>query len=190
MLADEKTKARREASTLRAKAHGALKDVAGEMLASRGLPFAKKPHQHVVSGFFPFRSEINTIPLLARLAGEGWQVALPIVMGEGMPLVFRAWTPGEPTVPGEWNIPMPPESAADVLPDVLLVPLLSFDAAGYRLGYGGGFYDRTLESLRGLKPVVAIGVAYQAQLVDHVPRGAHDAPLDFVMTEQETISCG
>ena len=75
-------------------------------------------------------------------------------------------------MPGVWDIPIPDESAAEVLPDVLLVPMLAFDAKGYRLGYGGGFYDRTLEKLRALKTVVAIGVAYGAQMVDEVPRGA------------------
>ena len=106
------------------------------------------------------------------------------------PLVFRLWKPGDQLVPGVWDIPIPTESATDVLPDVLLVPMLAFDRAGYRLGYGGGFYDRTLEKLRKLKRVAAIGVAYQAQMVDQVPIGPYDAPLDFVMTEQETFSCG
>jgi 5-formyltetrahydrofolate cyclo-ligase len=85
---------------------------------------------------------------------------------------------------------VPPETAPELLPDVLLVPMLAFDPLGYRLGYGGGFYDRTLEKLRSLKKVVAIGVAYAAQMVDGVPRGEHDAPLDHVMTERETFACG
>ncbi|MEI2686726.1 MAG: 5-formyltetrahydrofolate cyclo-ligase [Cypionkella sp.] len=112
------------------------------------------------------------------------------MIAPGMPLVFRAWSPGEALVPGVWDIPVPLETAAEVLPDVLLVPMLAFDRAGYRLGYGGGFYDRTLEKLRKLKAVVAIGVAYRAQMVEEVPRGGHDAPLDYVMTEEETIRCG
>jgi 5-formyltetrahydrofolate cyclo-ligase len=187
---EEKRRARGEASKRRVETHGALKDLAGEALAARGLPFAKAPHQHVVSCFFPYRSEISPIPLVTRLAGEGWQAALPIVVGEGVALMFRAWMPGEPTIPGVWGIPMPQATAPEVFPDVLLVPLLAFDRTGYRLGYGGGFYDRTLGTLRQLKPIVAIGVAYQAQLVDQVPRGAYDAPLDYVMTEQETLQCG
>jgi 5-formyltetrahydrofolate cyclo-ligase len=75
------------------------------------------------------------------------------------------------------------------VPDVLLVPMLAFDHKGFRLGYGGGFYDRTLEKLRMLKKVVAIGVAYHAQMVDEVPVGIHDAPLDYVMTERESFAC-
>jgi len=85
---------------------------------------------------------------------------------------------------------VPPETAAGLLPDVLLVPMLAFDREGFRLGYGGGFYDRTLEKLRAVKKIVAIGVAYHAQMMDEVPRGPHDAPLDYVMTEQETFACG
>ena len=84
---------------------------------------------------------------------------------------------------------MPEETAPEVLPDVLLVPLLAFDSRGYRLGYGGGFYDRTLEKLRALKKVTAVGVAYQAQMTDEVPLGEHDAPLDYVMTEEGTFRC-
>ena len=93
-------------------------------------------------------------------------------------------------MPGAWDIPVPTVDAAEVFPDVLLVPMLAFDRRGFRLGYGGGFYDRTLEKLRRLKKVVAIGVAYHAQMVDEVPVGPHDAPLDYVMTEQETFQCG
>ena len=115
---------------------------------------------------------------------------MPVVMGEGLPLIFRAWNPGEPTVPGIWNIPVPPESAPELLPDVLLVPMLAFDIAGYRLGYGGGFYDRTLVKLRALKPVTAVGVAYADQQVDAVPRAGYDQPLDYVMTERDSFTCG
>jgi 5-formyltetrahydrofolate cyclo-ligase len=188
-IAGIKRKARGEASRRRAEAHEALKDTAGLELASRGLPEGVA-HGGCVSGFLPYKSEITTIPLLNRLRREGWQTALPVVIAQGEPLVFRAWAPGDPLVPGVWDIPIPADQAEEVLPDVLLVPLLAFDRRGYRLGYGGGFYDRTLEKLRKLKPVTAIGVAYHAQMVDQVPVGEFDAPLDFVMTEEETFQCG
>lgn len=187
-LAELKKVARGEASKRRATAHEKLKDTAGPALAARGLPVVRQPG--IVSGFIPYKSEISTIPLLNTLRRAGWTTALPVVIAPAQPLVFRSWAPGEPLVPGVWDIPMPAETAAEVLPDVLLVPMLAFDRAGYRLGYGGGFYDRTLEKLRKLKTVVAIGIAYQAQMVDEVPRGPHDAPLDFVMTEEETFKCG
>lgn len=188
-IADVKRKARAAASKRRAEAHEALKDTAGAMMAERGLPCGPHAVAGVVSGFIPYKSEITTIPMLTRLRREGWQTCLPVVIAPEQPLVFRAWAPGEPLVPGVWDIPIPGESAPELLPDVLLVPMLAFDRRGFRLGYGGGFYDRTLEKLRALKTVVAIGVAYHAQMVDEVPAGLHDAPLDYVMTEQESFAC-
>jgi 5-formyltetrahydrofolate cyclo-ligase len=187
-IAEVKRQARSAASKRRAEAHERLKDVAGLALAGRGLPLSLEPG--IVSGFIPYKSEITTIPLMNRLRREGWQTALPVVIAPEQPLVFRAWTPGDALVPGVWDIPIPPESAPEVLPDVLLVPMLAFDRRGYRLGYGGGFYDRSLEKLRILKKVVAVGVAYHAQMAAEVPTGPHDAPLDFVMTEEETFACG
>ena len=189
-VSEVKRKARTAASKRRAEAHELLKDSAGIALAERGLPGGLGGRPGIVSGFMPYKSEITTIPLLSRLQREGWQTALPVVMAPGEPLVFRAWAPGEPLVPGLWDIPVPPETAPEVIPGVLLVPMLAFDRRGYRLGYGGGFYDRTLEKLRTLKTVAAVGVAYHAQLSDEVPVGPHDAPLDYVMTEQETFACG
>lgn len=187
-LVAAKKLARKEAAARRAPAHEALKDVAGMALAERGLP--PSVHGKIVSGFMPYKSEITTMPLLNALRRKGWTTALPIVIAEGEPLIFRTWAPGEKLVPGIWDIPMPPADAAEVLPDVLLVPGLAYDRAGYRLGYGGGFYDRTLVKLRAIKPVVAIGVGYSAQMVDTVLRAAYDQPLDFIMTEKETIACG
>ncbi len=187
-LADIKKLARGEASKRRAVAHKLLQDTAGAALAARGLPAGWAPG--IISGFIPYKSEISTVPLMNALRRQGWQTSLPVVIAAEQPLVFRAWSPGETLVPGVWEIPIPPETAPEVLPDVLLVPMLAFDRAGYRLGYGGGFYDRTLEKLRARKSVVAIGVAYGAQMVDEVPRGLHDAPLDFIMTETETFTCG
>ena len=189
-ITDIKRQARTAAVKQRAMAHEQFKDIAGVALADHGLPERVGLNSGIVSGFIPYKSEISTIPLLNALRRNGWRTALPVVIAQDQPLVFRSWAPGEPLVPGVWDIPTPPETAAEVLPDVLLVPMLAFDRDGHRLGYGGGFYDRTLEKLRRLKKVIAIGVAYQAQMVDRVPRGEYDAPLDFVMTEQETYSCG
>ena len=189
-IADVKRQARTAASKRRAAAHAELKDEAGLALAARGLPQGLHLGTGAVSGFVPYKSEITTIPLLTRLHGEGWVTSLPIVLAPEQPLLFRAWAPGAPLVPGMWDIPIPPDDAPEVLPDVLLVPMLAFDARGYRLGYGGGFYDRTLEKLRLVKKVVAIGVAYHAQMVEEVPVGPYDAPLDYVMTERETFVCG
>mgnify|MGYP003342326366 CR=1 FL=1 len=189
-LGEAKRKARVDAGTRRAAAHLAHSEGASEALARRGLPFATGPDRRVVTGFFPHKSEISVLPLLARLAGEGWRPAMPVVVGEGKPLVFRAWEQGGATEPGVWGIPVPPACAAELVPDVLLVPMLAFDAAGYRLGYGGGFYDRTLAKLRGEKEVIAIGVAYAGQAMDSVPHGPTDQRLDYIMTEEATRPCG
>ena len=188
-IAEVKRKARTAASKRRAEAHEILKDTAGLAMAKRGLPAGLDLAAGIVSGFIPYKSEITTVPMLSRLRRDGWQTCLPIVIAAEQPLIFRAWAPGDPLVPGVWDIPIPLDTAAELLPDVLLVPMLAFDRKGFRLGYGGGFYDRTLEKLRELKKVVAIGVAYHAQMVDEVPVGIHDAPLDYVMTEQESFAC-
>ena len=185
-----KRQARGAAGRARNGLHERLKDVAPLKLAEVGLGFTGLKGPLIVSGFYPFRSEISTLPLLARLAGDGFTTALPIVMGAGLPLTFRQWREGDAMGKGDWDIPIPLDTAPEVLPDVLFVPLLSFDRKGYRLGYGGGFYDRTLAKLRAIKPVTAIGTAYAGQEVDAVARGPHDAPLDWVLTEEGPIRCG
>lgn len=189
-IAEVKRKARSAASKRRAEAHDQLKGSAGLALAARGLPDGIGMSGGAVSGFVPYKSEITVMPLLAALNAQGWRTCLPIVIGAEEPLLFRAWSPGDTLVPGLWDIPIPEDRAPEAVPDVLLVPMLAFDRKGYRLGYGGGFYDRTLEKLRAQKTVTAIGVAYAAQMVDDVPTGVFDAPLDYVMTEEETFKCG
>jgi 5-formyltetrahydrofolate cyclo-ligase len=189
-LDTQKRAARAAAAAVRTAAHRARKDIAPLALARTGLDFTNLPPGLIVSGFFPFKSEIDVLPLLARLDSEGWVTALPIVVAERQPLVFRQWAPGQETVPGIWDIPMPPAEAAEVDPDVLLVPLLAFDKAGYRLGYGGGYYDRTLARLRALKDVTAIGICYAEQEVPRVPHGPGDEPLDFILTPDGPVKCG
>lgn len=189
-LDEVKKQARNAQGKIRAGLHAVLKDEAPLVLARHGLGFANVQPPAIVSGFYPFRSEISTLPLLSALAAQGFMTALPIVMGEGLPLVFRQWREGDDMGKGDWDIPIPLDSAPEVLPDVLFVPLLAFDQQGYRLGYGGGFYDRTLAKLRAIKPVVAIGTAYSGQQVDEVPRGEFDAPLDWILTEKGPMRCG
>jgi 5-formyltetrahydrofolate cyclo-ligase len=189
-LAEQKRALRREAERLRALVPQDRQAKAPLTLAQAGLDFTGLRRGLVVSGFYPCRSEIDTLPLLARLDSEGWVTSLPAVRVERQPLVFRKWAPGEPTVPGVWSIPMPLEDAAEVEPDVLLVPLLAYDAMGHRLGYGGGFYDRTLAALRLRKPITAIGVGYVAQELPQVPHGPMDQKLDYVLTEDGPKKCG
>ena len=141
----------------------------------------------VIAGFWPFRSELDLRPLLRRVHDDGCTVALPVVVARRKPLAFRVWTPETQLETGQFGVPVPPDTAPTVEPDWLLVPLLAFDDAGYRLGYGGGFYDVTLAARRRRKPVLAIGVAYDGQRVERVPRDPTDARLDAIVTERRVL---
>ncbi|MGR3485716.1 MAG: 5-formyltetrahydrofolate cyclo-ligase [Paracoccaceae bacterium] len=133
--------------------------------------------------YWPIRSEIDPRPLAASWKGP---VCLPVIAGPGRALDFRDWPPGGAVVAGPFGAMVPPDGPA-VTPDILVVPLVAFDDAGGRLGYGGGFYDRTLERLRAQAPVVTVGFAYAAQRVESVPQEATDQPLDAVATELGVI---
>jgi 5-formyltetrahydrofolate cyclo-ligase len=188
-LKDIKAEARKAAAKIRKAAHDALRETAPQLLAAQRFPLQPTLTRKVVSAFYPYKSEIETRHLLGKLAGEGWTTCLPIVIALGEPLIFRRWLPGQPTTPGMWDIPQPTDDAELVEPDVLLVPMMAFDRNGFRLGYGGGFYDRTLEVLRAKKTITAIGVAYSAQEVDSVPHDSHDQSLDYVLTEKGFHKC-
>jgi 5-formyltetrahydrofolate cyclo-ligase len=142
-----------------------------------------------VSGFAPLAEEFRLWPLLRRLHAEGVALGLPVIVGKGKPLLFRAWRPGDVTDAGVWGIAQPKVDKPVVEPDILLVPLLAFDAKGWRLGYGGGFYDRTLRTLRARKPIVAVGIAYAEQCVDAVPHLDYDERLDWVLTPSGALRC-
>jgi 5-formyltetrahydrofolate cyclo-ligase len=133
------------------------------------------------------KSEINPLPLMKTFAGQGAELALPVVAGRGKPLVMRAWNFGEPLASGVWGIREPKPEATELEPDILLVPLLAFDRTGHRLGYGGGYYDLTIAQLRARKIVLAVGLAYAAQEIAEVPVTPRDAALDLVLTEREVI---
>ena len=139
----------------------------------------------VVAGYWPIGDEIDTRPLLERLAALGCGLALPAVCGRM--LEFRRWMPGDGLVKGPFSTRQPCDKAGAVDPSLILVPLLAFDRRGFRLGYGGGYYDRTLERLRSDRAVTAIGVAYAAQAVAAVPHDSHDQRLDRVVTEDGLI---
>ncbi len=141
----------------------------------------------IVSGFMPMKTEINPLPLMRKFGEAGMALALPVVAGRGKPLIMRAWLWGEPLGSGVWGIREPKPEAQQVDPDILLVPLLAFDRAGYRLGYGGGYYDLTIAGLRARKTVTAVGIAFSAQEVPKVPTTPRDARLDLVLTEREVI---
>lgn len=149
------------------------------------------PGNAVISAYWPMGSEIDPRPLMRRLHETGHRLCLPVVAGKGQPLIFRAWQPGDLLESGGFGTQIPAVGQPTLEPQVLFVPLLAYDRDGYRLGYGGGFYDRTLAKLRaGAKlrtETIAVGLAYAAQEVPRVPRDQHDQRLDWIVTEAEVI---
>ena len=183
-----KAQIRRAAIAQRDALPAAERAAAAATIAARPLPVAV-PTGAIVSGFSPLKSEISPVPLMRAFATAGARLALPVVAGKGKPLTMRAWSFGEPLFAGVWGIREPGPDAPEVFPDILIVPLLAFDRAGHRIGYGAGYYDMTITRLRGVKPVIAIGIAYAAQEVGQVPASPRDAALDLVLTEHEIIDC-
>jgi 5-formyltetrahydrofolate cyclo-ligase len=181
-----KTELRREMIARRDALPADVRSAVAEAIAARPSPVAAAPGA-IVSGFMPMKGEINPLPLMKKFSGRGARLALPVIAGRGRPLVMRAWNFGEPLVSGVWGIREPPPQAAEVEPDIVLVPLVAFDRAGRRLGYGGGYYDLTITRLRARKPIVAMGIAYAVQEIAAVPAAPHDAALDLVLTEREII---
>ena len=142
----------------------------------------------VVSGFWPIKEEIDIRPLMIELFNAGCQIALPVVQGRGKPLLFRAWRPGDPLEAGVFGTLQPSARREALEPDALIVPMLACDEQGWRLGYGGGFYDRTLAGLRARRNVTAVGVGFNAQLVDEVPHGPDDQRLDWLLTDKRACA--
>jgi 5-formyltetrahydrofolate cyclo-ligase len=155
---------------------------AARKIAASAFPVTV-PEGAIVSGFSPIKTEFNPMPLMRVLAKAGVRLALPIVTGRGKPLSLRAWNIGEPLIAGVWGIREPRPEAPEVAPDILLVPFAAFDRAGYRIGYGAGYYDMTLSALRAKKKTIAIGVGFALQEVEKVPVEAHDQRLDYILTE-------
>lgn len=186
-LEDCKAELRRELSRRRsAAAAGAAGDAAEAAAARVGAIGAIAPGA-TVSAYWPMGSELDPRPLMRHLHAAGHPLCLPVVVRAGQPLAFRAWAPGDPLQPAGFGTQVPGEDRPARRPDVLIVPLLAFDRAGYRLGYGGGFYDRTLAGLRATGGATAIGFAFAAQEVAEVPRDGYDQRLDWIVTEAETI---
>lgn len=162
---------------------------AAAAIAAHGIAFAGPPPGAIVAGFLPISEEIDPLPLMLRVAGDGYNLTLPVMEGKGRRLRFRRWQPGDPLAERAWGIREPLPTAPEADPDVMLVPLLAFDAAGHRLGYGGGFYDCTLAAARARMQVVAIGLAFDAQEMPAVPRQDFDQRLDWVLTPSGPRRC-
>lgn len=186
----DKALARKDAARQRQGAFDA-DPYAPEALAEK-LPNLALSDGAVVAGYWPIRSEMDPRPLMRRLYRLGHPIGLPVTPAKGAdaPLSFRLWQPDDPLEPGHFGVPEPLVSARTVRPDVVLVPLLAFDARGMRLGYGAGHYDRTLSALRRDLGVLAIGIAYAGQEIAQVPVDEHDQPLDAILTERAFRSLG
>ena len=188
-IAEEKAALRRAAKLSRAAAAQAAEDAAARFLerlldAVQFLPLA------TVSAYWPMSDELDVRPTMQSLHERGNRIALPVMLGPARPLLFRQWKPGQALQAAAFGTSEPPADAPISVPEVLIVPLLAFDRKGYRLGYGGGFYDRTLAELRSVSKVQAVGAAYAGQEVDDVPREATDLPLDWIVTEEDVIRIG
>jgi 5-formyltetrahydrofolate cyclo-ligase len=177
----DKTTARQAAFARRKAAHAGARASAGylsEVLAGyRGVPLA---------GYMPMRTEINPLPAMAEAAAHG-PVSVPVIIANGQALQFQTWEPDSAMVKGAFGA-LIPETGAWMQPEIVIVPLVAFDVQGGRLGYGGGFYDRTLEQLRSLRPTMAIGFAYSAQEDSALPLEPTDQPLDLIVTEKGVIT--
>jgi 5-formyltetrahydrofolate cyclo-ligase len=169
--------ARRQA--LRAAAPDAARRMARNFIGA--VPLAPSA---VVSAFVAIGDETDPAPLIDLLRKEGHPIALPRVVRKGEKLAFHRYEPGAALVPGVFGLSQPGTDWPEAIPDVLIVPLLAFDARGQRLGYGGGFYDRTLSALRASRTIVAVGFAFAGQEVPDVPHRESDEPLDWVVTER------
>ena len=174
-----KAAARREAFARRKAAFAA-----GQGQAAAHLAAALASHAgRVLAGYMPMRTELDPLPAMAAHSGP---VSVPVIDGKGLPLRFRAWSASAEMVPGDFGA-LVPRSGDWLEPEVLIVPLLAWDKRGYRLGYGGGFYDRTLEALRARRTILAIGYAFAAQQVPHVPIEPTDQRLDLIVTEKGAV---
>jgi 5-formyltetrahydrofolate cyclo-ligase len=183
---DTKAELRRVALARRDALLADVREAAAQAIALRSFPLAITPGA-IVSGYMPLKSEINPMPLMRKLSEAGARLALPRIVGRGEPLSMRHWEFGAPLERGQWGIREPTPDAPEVAPDILLVPLLAFDRAGYRIGYGAGYYDLTINALHARKTVTAVGIAFAAQEVGKIPTTPRDARLDLVLTEREVI---
>lgn len=175
-MTDQKAAARTEAFARRKALFAAGQGQAAEILADFLAAHAGK----ALAGYMPMRTEIDPLPAMAAHRGP---VGVPVILANATPLKFREWTPGTKMVEGAFKA-LIPEAGAWVEPEVLIVPLLAWDARGYRLGYGGGFYDRTLQGLRSRGKVLAVGFAFAGQEVAEVPIDGFDQRLDAMVTEK------
>lgn len=184
-IVDLKVIARKRALAQRGVVHA--RDGAGAGTASTLLSTFLTPYYgKVIAGYMPIKSEIDPLQAMQTLSEYG-PVAVPIVEAKATPLRFDLWTPDTEMIPGVFGA-LVPKHSKPVVPDVLIVPLVAFNRAGHRLGYGGGFYDRTLAKLRAERDVFAVGFAYSGQEMADFPTSRYDLPLGAIVTENEVFT--
>jgi 5-formyltetrahydrofolate cyclo-ligase len=187
MNADDLSSAKKEARKLAFAARKPAKTPQADAAAASTLiDVLEGFSDRIIAGYMPIRSEVNPLPAMTALARKN-RLCVPVIQGDGLPLLFREWTPEAPMIDGPFGA-LVPDTGEFVEPDILIVPMVAFDPRGFRLGYGGGFYDRTLERLRDVNPsVLAIGFAFAAQRLEAVPQEPTDQPLDMIVTEAEVL---
>lgn len=187
MNADDLSSAKKEARKLAFAARKPAKTPQADAAAASALiDVLEGFSDRIIAGYMPIRSEVNPLPAMTALARKNC-LCVPVIQGDGLPLLFREWTPEAPNGPSIIGA-LVPATGDFVEPDILIVPMVAFDPRGFRLGYGGGFYDRTLERLRDVNPsVLAIGFAFAAQRLEAVPQEPTDQPLDMIVTEAEVL---
>ncbi len=180
-----KSQCRKAAFAARKEAHGlGLDQEANAQLTS----FLKMQEDALtIAAYMPIRTEVSPLKSMEAMARRGRNICVPVVVAAGSPLEFHRWTPDCEMVEGAFGA-MIPAKVDVLLPDVVITPLAAFDMGGYRLGYGGGFYDRSFEELSEFKKVQAIGYAYSTQEVMMVPREDTDYPMDAIITERGILS--
>lgn len=176
----DKSELRRQMRRIRDAIPAAGRLAAARAVAAAGLDFLDPPAGAVVAGYWPVNSEFDCLPLLERIFRDGYTIALPVILPDTR-LEFAAWTPGAPMQCGPNGIPQP--AAPDIVePGIFIVPLLAFDAAFHRLGYGAGYYDRALRAMRRTREITAVGLAFDEQGLSHLPANEYDEQLDWLLT--------
>ena len=193
MTAEYKTKLRNQAIVKRLGLASCMGASAAENAAQNFINLClnkeilSQKNKPVVSGYLPMRSELNPLPLVAKLQNLGFPICMPVVVEKAKPLLFRLWQPDVATVSSPMGV-IEPVEGEEKEPEILIVPLLAFDRKGYRLGFGGGFYDATIAALRkDGKKNNCVGFAFSGQEIAEVPRESFDERLDWIVTEKEAI---
>lgn len=183
-LNSEKRRAREKAAKAR---HDAFHTGVDDQANLRMRKFLSSQHGNIIASYMPIGTEISTLSTMHALIDSGKEVCVPVVVAKDEPLIFKKWTPDTKMIKGAFGA-LVPDEAEQLIPDIVIVPLLAYDDKGNRLGYGGGFYDRSLEQIAFARGVNAVGFAYSAQRVARLPVEPTDYILDYVVTEKEVLS--